>query len=107
MNRTALGVAVALLLVVGAVMTVAPDMDSMTGGVLLRSGLVLGAVWLVLPRARELSTTTWLGIGIFASVLVVRPRLILWGLLVGGVVSLLGVRTRRKSPVEKAPPNET
>ena len=97
MNRTALGIAVVILLVAGTIMMIVPDWDTMTGGVLLRAGLMLGAVWLVLPRARELSGTTWLGIGIFAAVLVARPRLVLWGLAVGGPVSLLGLRTRNRA----------
>ncbi len=68
------------------------------GGILLRSGMLLGAWWLVLPNARRVRRTTWVSVGIVAIVLAVWPRLILWGLLVAVLVAFgsgWGRRARR------------
>jgi len=58
------------------------------GGILLRSGMLMGAWWLVMPSARNVRRSTWIGIALAALVLVVRPRLILWGLFAGAIVAL-------------------
>ena len=68
------------------------------GGILLRSGMLMGAWWLVLPNARRVRRATWVSVGIVAIVLAVRPRLILWGLLVAILVAFgsgWGRRARR------------
>ena len=75
-------------------MLVVPSWDDGFGGVLLRSGIVLGALWLALPRARELSTSTWVAIAVFGVVLIARPRFILWGVLVAVAITLLGAMGR-------------
>lgn len=101
MNRTALGWLVAAMLLVGGAMLIVAAWDDTFGGVLVRSGVMLGAVWLALPRARELSQTTWAGIAVFGIVLVARPRLILWGFLASLVITIFGVLgrlDRRKRP---------
>lgn len=93
-NRTALGWLVVGLLVAGGAMLAVPAWDDPFGGVLLRSGIVLGALWLALPRARELSKSTWAAIAVFSVVLIARPRLILWGFLVAVAMTLLGAMGR-------------
>jgi hypothetical protein len=65
------------------------------GGILLRSGMLMGAWWLVLPNARRVRRTTWVSVGVVAIVLAVRPRLILWGLLVAVLVAFSGARGRQ------------
>lgn len=75
-------------------MLAVPAWDDSFGGVLLRSGIVLGALWLALPRARELSTSTWVAIAVFGVVLIARPRLIIWGFLAAVAITLLGAMGR-------------
>ncbi len=58
-------------------------------GIVLRAGIILGAIWLVLPNLRRVNRRTWATIGIPALVLLLRPQLILWGAAVGFVVWLL------------------
>jgi hypothetical protein len=99
MHRPTLGV-VAGLLVVGGATAMLVDLGQghvVWGGMLLRAGLVLGAVWLVLPAARRIPTAGWLGIGIFAAVIIVRPRLVLWGLAVAIAVTAAALIPRGRS----------
>lgn len=98
MHRPTLGV-IAALLVAGGVVTMAVDLGEghvVSGGMLLRAGLVLGSVWLVLPSARRIPAPAWLAIAVFSAVLVFRPRLFLWGLAVSVVVALAALVPRRR-----------
>ena len=52
-------------------------------------GGILGALWLVLPSARRLPRAAWVGFGVAVAVLVVRPRLALYGLAVAAVSSVM------------------
>jgi hypothetical protein len=99
MSRPFLGISALGFLITGLVATFvvdpAPD-ELIWGGVLLRAGMLMGAWWLVLPSARRLRPQTWWAIAIVGVVLVLRPRLVLWGLLAALVVILSGWgRSRR------------
>jgi hypothetical protein len=99
MHRPTLGVIAALLTITGA-LAMAIDLGEghvVWGGMLLRAGFVLGAVWLVLPSARRIPAPVWLGIAIFSAVLVFRPRLVLWGLLAAVVVALGALTSRGRA----------
>jgi len=67
------------------------------GGILLRSGMLFGAWWLVLPNARRIRPGTWVAIGVVVAVLAVRPRWILWGLLVAALTAVSTGWGRRRS----------
>ncbi len=99
MHRPTLGV-IAGLLVAGGAFAMLVDLGEnhvVWGGMLLRAGLVLGAVWLVLPSARRIPVAGWLGIGIFSAVVVFRPRLVLWGLALSVVVAAAALVPRNRS----------
>lgn len=83
MQRAMLGVISLVLMVggaLGAFTGLVGDDAKWWGGVSLRAGLILGVLWLVMPKARDVPTPVWVGIGIFAVVLAVRPRLVLFGI---------------------------
>lgn len=97
MSRPALGIVAAGFLAVGLVLTFTsdPGPDELAwGGVLIRSGALLGAWWLVLPRARRVRPATWVAVLVVVAVLAVRPRLFLWG-LVAAVVGMVLTRFGR------------
>ena len=97
-QRWFFGIVAAGFIIGGLVLTFAsdPGPDELAwGGILLRTGMILGAWWLVLPNARRVRPATWVSVGIVAAVLVVRPRLVLWGLLVAALVAL-GSRWERR-----------
>ena len=93
MSRSFLGVSALGFLIAGLVATFvvdpAPD-ELIWGGVLLRAGMLMGAWWLVLPSSRRLRPQTWWAIAVLGVVLVIRPRLVLWGLLLAVVVAIGG-----------------
>ncbi len=102
MHRPSLGIIAGALLAVGLVMTFLQggDVDDLFwGGVLLRAGGVLGALWLVLPSARKMPRWAWAGIAVVGLVLALRPRLIVVGFVVAVFTSiaafLAGVGRRR------------
>ncbi len=100
MSRSYLGVVAAGFLVGGLVLTFVsdPGPDELAwGGILLRSGMLLGAWWLVLPNARRIRPATWVSVGIVAAVLAVRPRLVLWGLVIAALVMIGAGWERRGS----------
>ncbi len=91
MHRPTLGVIAAGLLVTGLVLTFLQggDVDDLFwGGVLLRAGGVLGALWLVLPNARRMPRWAWAGLAVLGVVLALRPRLILVGFLLAVFTSI-------------------
>ncbi len=104
MHRPSLGVIAAVLLVAGLVMTFLQggEVDDLFwGGVLLRAGGVLGALWLVLPSARRMPRWAWAGLAVLGVVLALRPRLILIGFalaLFTSVAAFLAGVGRRRSP---------
>ena len=92
MLRPTLGAVALVIFVAGLVVTFIPSMtgdDRLWGGILVRAGGILGALWLVLPSARRLPRAAWVGFGVAVSVLVVRPRLALYGLAVAAVSSVM------------------
>lgn len=100
MPRWFLGVTAAGFLAGGLVLTFTadPGPDKLAwGGILVRSGLIFGAWWLVLPNAKRVRRSTWIGVGVVALVLALRPRLIVWG-LVSAVIVALAARGGRTSP---------
>ena len=97
MNRSALGIFSLVLFVSGVVLMTLPAGDENLGGVFIRSSVVLGAVWLVLPNARQVPRGVWVGIGVLAVVLIAAPRLVLWGAAAAILSSATGfiIRPRR------------
>lgn len=67
------------------------------GGVALRAGLVLGAFWLVVPRARQVPPPVWVGLGIFAAVLAIRPRLVLLGIAIAFIAMVVTAIAQRRA----------
>ncbi len=69
------------------------------GGVALRAGAILGVSWLVVPKARHIPRYLWVGLGIFAGVLAIRPRLVLFGIVLAFVAMVVvAVAQRRAAP---------
>jgi hypothetical protein len=71
-----------------------PGGGSPTGGVLIRTGAVLGAIALVLPSIRKPSLPTLLVAGTGLVLVLVRPGLV-WAALIGWVAWVLLSRQRR------------
>ncbi len=97
MQRTILGIITAGLLVTGIALMLWPgvsDQTAQTGGVLVRAGTILAAVWFALPSVRRLPR--WIIILLLSAGLLVilRPRLIVLALPVAIVVLLATGRTR-------------
>ncbi len=90
MNRMALGIFSLVLFVSGVVLMLLPAGDENLGGVFIRSSVVLGAIWLVLPNARQVPRSVWVGVVVLAIVLIAAPRLVLWGVGVAIVSSATG-----------------
>ncbi len=81
-QRTTLGVLAVLFLAVGG-FGAARRLDPAWPGVMLRAGMLLGAIWFAAPAFGRVSQRVLIGVGIVAAVLVIRPTLILWGLAAG------------------------
>lgn len=106
MNRSALGIFCLVLFVSGVVLMSLPAADENLGGVFIRSSVVLGAIWLVLPNARRVPRAVWTGIVVLAIVLIAAPRLVLWGVAVAAISSVAGfvIKPRRdRQPPDKLP----
>lgn len=100
MQRAVLGVIAVALVIAGALGAFTEVFGTDTewwGGVGLRTGLVLGAFWLVMPRARDVPVPVWVGVGVFALFLAARPRLVLFGLLVAFVAMVVTAIAQRRS----------
>ena len=92
------------LLIAGLVLWLTAD-EPVTGGVLFRAGAVLGAIWLVLPTARSVPRSVWMGIAAPVTALIARPQLILWGLAAGVVIVILaGLGARAARLPQREPP---
>lgn len=88
-TRLALGfIALGMLIAGGAVMVWGSD--SPTGGVLVRVGAILGAVWLVAPSFRRPGLASLIGLAAGTLVLI-RPRLV-WVVVVAALVWWAGKR---------------
>jgi hypothetical protein len=67
------------------------------GGVALRAGAILSGSWLVMPKARHLPRYLWVGLGIFAGVLAIRPRLVLFGIVLAFVAMVVVALSQRRA----------
>ena len=67
------------------------------GGVAFRSGLILGAFWLAIPKAQEVPVYVWVGLGVFAVFVAARPRLVLFGLVIAFIAMLITALAQRRS----------
>jgi hypothetical protein len=100
MQRRALGSIALVLLVFGSLSTFTDIIDSddaVLGGVALRTGLILGAFWLVMPRARTVPRAVWAGMAVFAAVLALRPRLVLVGIAGAFIVMVVVAVAQRRA----------
>jgi hypothetical protein len=100
MQRRVLGIIAAALLGAGLIgsFTSVLGADSLWwGGVTLRSGAILGCLWLVMPRVSGVPVAVWVGGGVFAVFLAVRPRLILFGLAASFVAMVIVAVARRRT----------
>jgi hypothetical protein len=100
MERKAMGfIALGLLVagVTGTLMAMAGGDSLWWGGVTLRSGAVLGSLWLVMPKARDVPIAVWVGIGILAGFLAIRPRLILFGIAAAFVAMVVVAMAQRRA----------
>jgi hypothetical protein len=95
MHRPTLGVISLVLIIGGTILMLRPiDGDSYLGAIGLRSGLVLGAIWVALPNIRRAPHWLLYAVAVLAAVLIVRPRLVLYALPVAAVVAIVGATTR-------------
>ncbi|MCP3975769.1 MAG: hypothetical protein GY720_14890 [bacterium] len=100
MERKAMGfIALGLLVagVTGTSMAMVGGDSLWWGGVMLRSGAILGSIWLVIPKARDVPAAVWVGIGVFAGFLAVRPRLILFGIAAAFVAMVAVAMAQRRA----------
>lgn len=100
MHRPTLGVISLVLIIGGAILMLRPiDGDTYLGAIGVRSGLVLGAIWVALPNIRRAPHWLLYAVAVLAGVLIVRPRLVLYALPVAAVVAIVGATSRsgRKS----------
>ena len=100
MQRIVLGI-IALVLVVAGALGAFTDLfgtgTEWWGGVALRTGRVLGAFWLVMPRAKDVPTPVWVGVGVFALFLAARPRLVLLGLVIAFIAMVVTAVVQRRN----------
>ena len=95
MHRPTLGVISLVLIIGGTILMLRPiDGDSYLGAIGVRSGLVLGAIWVALPNIRRAPHWLLYAVAVLAAVLIVRPRLVLYALPVAAVVAIVGATTR-------------
>lgn len=69
-------------------------LDPAWPGVVLRAGIILAAIWFAAPAFSRLSRRTAIGVGVVAAVIVIRPTLILWGLVAGLAALVLAGRNK-------------
>ena len=99
-QRVVLGIIAFVLAVGGALGAFTEVFGANTewwGGVALRTGLVLGAFWLVMPRARDVPTPVWVGLGVIAVFLAARPRLALFGLVIAFFAMVITAIAQRRN----------
>ncbi len=91
MHRPTLGIISLVLIVGGVILLLRPiNGDSYPGAIGVRSGLVLGSIWVALPNIRRAPRWLLYAVAVLAAVLIVRPRLLLYALPVAAVVAILG-----------------
>ncbi len=92
-QRITFGVIALALLFAGIYGTVAA-VDPTWPGLVIRTGMIMGAIWFAAPSFSNVSRRLLIGSGIVAAVVVIRPTLILWGLITGLVAALLAGRSK-------------
>ena len=100
MQRITLGLIALGLLIAGTLGTFTDLLgaDSLWwGGVSLRAGAILGVSWLVMPKAQNVPRFLWVGLGIFAAVLAIRPRLVLFGIVLAFVAMVVVAFAQRRA----------
>ena len=100
MQRIALGVLALVLFVagsLGAFTGVLGDEAEWWGGVAVRAGAILAVFWLVMPKAGDVSRAVWVGLGIFAAVLAIRPRLVLFGIVLAFIAMVFTAFAHRRT----------
>ena len=105
MQRSTLGIIALSILIAGSLgfFTELFGADSRWwGGVALRAGAILGVSWLVMPKARHVPRYLWVGLGIFAAVLAIRPRLVLVGIALAFLAMVVVAFAQRRSAPGKA-----
>lgn len=105
MQRTALGMIALGLLIAGSLGTFTDifGADSLWwGGVSLRAGAILGVSWLVFPKARHVPRFVWAGLGIFAGVLAIRPRFVVFGIVLAFFAMIVVALAQRRSAQGKS-----
>jgi len=105
MQRTVLGMIALGLLVAGSLGTFTDlfGADSLWwGGVSLRAGAILGVSWLVMPKARHVPPYVWAGLGIFAGVLAIRPRLVIFGIVLAFIAMVVVAFAQRRTAQNKS-----
>jgi hypothetical protein len=91
MHRPSLGIISLVLITGGVILMLRPiNGDSYLGAIAVRSGLVLGSIWVALPNIRRAPRWLLYAVAVLAAVLIVRPRLLLYALPVAAVVAILG-----------------
>ena len=95
-QRITIGVIAALFLGVGAVGAIA-DLDPAWPEFLLRGGILLTAIWFAAPAFSRLPRRVLIGLSVVALMLVIRPRLILWGIVIGVGAAVLAGRSRERT----------
>jgi len=99
MQRIVLGLIALGLLVAGSLGTFTEVIgaDSVWwGGVSLRAGAILGVSWLVMPKVRHVPRYLWVGLGVFAGVLAVRPRLVVFGIVLAFMAMVVVALAQRR-----------
>jgi hypothetical protein len=62
---------------------------------------LLGVLWLVMLKARQVPHAVWVGVGIFSGVLAFRPRLMLLGLVLAFVAMVVLALAQRRAASTK------
>jgi hypothetical protein len=90
-HRPTLGI-ISLVLVIGGVLLMIRPItgDTYFGAIGVRSGLILGSIWLALPNLRRAPRWLLSAVAVLAVVLIIRPRLLLYALPVAAVAAILG-----------------
>ena len=92
-QRLSLGV-VALVVLAAGIYGALANLDPTWPGLLVRSGMVLGAVWFAAPALARVSRRWLIGFSIAAAVIIVRPRLVLFALVAGAIATIFAGRVR-------------
>ena len=92
-QRASIGVVAAVLFIAGAVGLIA-DLEPGWPDIVLRASILLAAIWFAAPAFSRLPRRVAIATGVVAAVVVVRPRLILFGLAAGAIALILAGRAK-------------